>query len=1567
MEKKSFHKSTDKIHDLHLEIQESAEHTFKVKPLKETHIESPTTEEPEDKYLLHVVRSDSKTNLFDEDTESDREYNIDIDTEGFQISFYNEDENKEVSRLTLSSDFTASYERTKGSDLHEVLVDIDIDEDSQIAAAERSMDDVLDDSVPRAYYNSELSQSTPKTELDNGHVETMLKPNDIEPPDVGELSQERPGSEEEKRVITVFRSVKPKEKKPSEETDNESTATDDYDVIEASVTQRDITPNLKTADSLSKSFQLENVTQKEAPRVTLLHMARSISKDADKELESVDSEDSISEKNIKLSFTKKATAHHVENFKSQNHRGLDGQLKDEPEDVEEEEPGTTDGKDRHVGSMNSLPTTEVDNNDTGFKPELYKVKSLEEEKIIKKQRPSVTGRIQKGIGVVWGKAQDYRRKISISDNLEFNHYSEEKEDIVLNPLVLDPICMGPAHQDDHSKAALDAEKHPDYFIIELKQPKQVNKPISVSEDIIEEQSTEIVENEVSFDEMFREADGHNPTDTFEEQKTQIVKVVFVDIKTDRIPEEQEDETVESEFDNSKEHDDSNDASQKPSVFYRIKNWTTGRRQSKTSEIDEMSTDSNNVSEEHSVAGVEHLSDEVASQRGLTNYTEISFPDRPQPEDEEASSALSSETERNDILEPNNQDPDVPATYIKVTNAPRITKVTVKSLPSENSPPSSVTLTVGTVTSTVGLDDEPSDLTKPNLAWADREPPQDEEQEANLHIDDHIDIDSKSENFNEEFPDEEVILVKRRDTITGRIHKGINKGVRGVKDRTPGFIRSTSKKGANEENNDKEAIALHPLMLVPAQANDPSVDKNDEKLSTADDPDEFFIVEVKPPAKKYDLNDVVNEDIEPLSMHVVESEMSVDEMFERADSKQKQSENDNNPPPGLLSRFRSLTSLTTQSEDDDSPPPRLLTRFRSLTYLNRPGKGEYDSILLEPESVTDDEEVEIQTRVVKVYRKIIVSSDDTIDEEHVDSPVLPDEKEHEDNLVSDKKTAGLVGRAVNWTRNKLPTVMSSEQKSNLLDSGLTRPDEVEGISGKDNDDEPCDKIKMSVADEVILRKPRTSVTGRIQKGVRGVWGKAQSLRRSTSRPDISDSKDDGSSNEPVALEPLQLIPVHKDPNDNEDTKTETDVPSDFILLEFNRFTQGSSLSEVSEDEILEQPIETVENEIPFETMFKDLNDKPISNGMVPTEEDERCKTEHPSVNDGKVNQNTTGENQKHGILSRIKSLKSAKPKFDTSETENTDDELLTTEVRVTKVYRVTVASTDQEPQDDQDTSLSPSHSTQKNTFKNATPKPQQDSKKAESQVKPSISDIDNNIEESESTPHKIEVVSDETILVRRRPTITGRIQKGVRGIWGKANGFVRSISTENHLYQDDDSHNDETVVLSPLFLRPIQVNASGIEDHNEEFQNTDVPSDIVVIDLMLGRKRQASGNVIEEAIEEHSFNNVKAELSFDEFFKNINGETQSTFNNENNRIDSSLPITDDEKSFNEADRGKVKVYRQINASDDQTGEQMKDSSNSSADDADESDLKGNFVSKKAKAGLLGRAVTWSLEKLPIVGR
>eukprot|EP00112_Aurelia_sp_Birch-Aquarium-sp1_P011099 Seg2340.10 transcript_id=Seg2340.10/GoldUCD/mRNA.D3Y31 product="hypothetical protein" protein_id=Seg2340.10/GoldUCD/D3Y31 len=65
---------------------------------------------PEESYRIYIDRNDSRESLLDDDINHEFNQSYPVSDDGYQISFIDEEENVEVRKLTLSADFSRSYE-----------------------------------------------------------------------------------------------------------------------------------------------------------------------------------------------------------------------------------------------------------------------------------------------------------------------------------------------------------------------------------------------------------------------------------------------------------------------------------------------------------------------------------------------------------------------------------------------------------------------------------------------------------------------------------------------------------------------------------------------------------------------------------------------------------------------------------------------------------------------------------------------------------------------------------------------------------------------------------------------------------------------------------------------------------------------------------------------------------------------------------------------------------------------------------------------------------------------------------------------------------------------------------------------------------------------------------------------------------------------------------------------------------------------------------------------------------------------------------------------------------------
>ena len=71
--------------------------------------------EPEESYRIYIDRNDSRESLLDDDINEEFNRSYPVSDDGYQISFIDEEENVEVRKLTLSADFSRSYESKDGN------------------------------------------------------------------------------------------------------------------------------------------------------------------------------------------------------------------------------------------------------------------------------------------------------------------------------------------------------------------------------------------------------------------------------------------------------------------------------------------------------------------------------------------------------------------------------------------------------------------------------------------------------------------------------------------------------------------------------------------------------------------------------------------------------------------------------------------------------------------------------------------------------------------------------------------------------------------------------------------------------------------------------------------------------------------------------------------------------------------------------------------------------------------------------------------------------------------------------------------------------------------------------------------------------------------------------------------------------------------------------------------------------------------------------------------------------------------------------------------------------------
>ena len=71
--------------------------------------------EPEEPYRIYIDRNDSRESLLDDDINEEFNRSYPVSDDGYQISFIDEEENVEVRKLTLSADFSRSYENKDGN------------------------------------------------------------------------------------------------------------------------------------------------------------------------------------------------------------------------------------------------------------------------------------------------------------------------------------------------------------------------------------------------------------------------------------------------------------------------------------------------------------------------------------------------------------------------------------------------------------------------------------------------------------------------------------------------------------------------------------------------------------------------------------------------------------------------------------------------------------------------------------------------------------------------------------------------------------------------------------------------------------------------------------------------------------------------------------------------------------------------------------------------------------------------------------------------------------------------------------------------------------------------------------------------------------------------------------------------------------------------------------------------------------------------------------------------------------------------------------------------------------
>ena len=148
-------------------------------------------QDPEDKMVIHIMRDDSRENLLDSDYDDDgSDYRFQEREPEFEITFYDDEEKEEVSKLTLSSDFTVSYEE-KASKLKDVAVDIDIDGQNDSMKNDKSINNT---DPPMSPFERNRMSSTPrqivreiniddhskKSNHVNGEIETLDEANNNE-------------------------------------------------------------------------------------------------------------------------------------------------------------------------------------------------------------------------------------------------------------------------------------------------------------------------------------------------------------------------------------------------------------------------------------------------------------------------------------------------------------------------------------------------------------------------------------------------------------------------------------------------------------------------------------------------------------------------------------------------------------------------------------------------------------------------------------------------------------------------------------------------------------------------------------------------------------------------------------------------------------------------------------------------------------------------------------------------------------------------------------------------------------------------------------------------------------------------------------------------------------------------------------------------------------------------------------------------------------------------------------------------------------------------------------------